>query len=49
MSRYKASHPNVIDNMLLGHGIMVSILDLFMKNPYTRIPNIDESLEVFRK
>ena len=39
----------VIDNMLIGYGMMTTILDIFEKNPYTRINSLEESLENYRK
>lgn len=42
-------HSSIRDNMRLGEGLMISILDLFQKNPYTRINNLPQALELYRK
>lgn len=48
-ARFGTKSQMVIDNVLLGYGLMTTILDIFTKNPYTRIPLLEEVIEGYRK
>lgn len=49
INRYNIKNQLFLDNMMLGNALMVTILDILEKNPYSRFPNLEQTLENYRK